>query len=64
MKCQIIRTVVASGVIGQYDHEWIVVRLRDTKYESESYELFINEEHEYSAQSVAEALAVLVENFT
>lgn len=60
----IIRTTVAGGVIGQYDHAWEVHRLRDVKDDTESYELYINGNHIVSVDSVVEALAVLVEQFT
>jgi hypothetical protein len=61
---RIIRTTVASGVIGQYDHEWTVIRQYDPKSDSECYELFINREHIVTINSVVEALAILVEEFT
>lgn len=61
---QIVRTTVASGVIGQYSHEWSVIKLHDRRYDSESYELFISEEHVASFPSVVEALAALVEEFS
>ena len=58
------RTTVASGVIGEYSHEWAVVQVCDQKYNSETYELFIGEERIASAASVVEALAVLVDEFS
>lgn len=61
---QIKRTIVASGVIGQYSHEWTVIRLYDTKYDSESYEVFVAERHIASVSSVVEALSVIVEEFS
>ena len=61
---QITQTTVASGVIGQFNHEWAVVMLHDQKYDSRSYELFIGEEHIVSVASVVEALAVLVGEFS
>ena len=62
---RIIRTTVASGVIGQYDHEWTVIRQYDPKSDSECYDLFINQEHVHvPVASVVEALAVLVEQFS
>ena len=59
----ITQTTVASGVIGQHNHEWTIIKLYDKKYDSESYELFINEEHIASLGSVVEALTVLVDQF-
>lgn len=60
---QIERKVVASGVIGQYNHEWVVQRLYDKKYDNESYTLYINEKYVDCFPSVVKALAVLVEQF-
>ena len=60
---QIERTVVASGIIGEYSHEWEVHRLYDKKYDSECYNLYINREYIEYFPSVVEALDALVENF-
>ena len=59
----ITQTTVASGVIGQFNTDWAVIRLYDKKSDSESYELFIQEEHIASVSSVVQALSVLVEEF-
>lgn len=61
---QIKQTTVASGIISEYAHEWAVIKLHDTKYDSTSYELFINEGHVFSGESVVECLAVLVDEFS
>lgn len=55
---------VASGIIGQYNHEWLVRRLYDPKYDSECYDLFINQENVGSYGSVVEALSDLVNDFS
>lgn len=60
---QIERTVVASGIIGQYDHKWEVHRLYDKKYDGECYNLYINEIYICCFSSIAEALGVLAETF-
>lgn len=60
---QIDRKIVASGVIGQYCHEWAVMKLYDKKYDSECYDLYINKEHIASYSSVVKALAELVNQF-
>ena len=60
---KITRTTVASGEIGQYGHEWSIIKQRDLKYCSETYELFIGINHIFTAESVVEALAVLVDEF-
>lgn len=61
---QIERTVVASGVIGLYNHDWKVIKLYDKKYDSECYHLYIHEEYISDYTSVVEALAGLVNIFT
>jgi hypothetical protein len=61
---QIERTIVASGIIGQYGHEWVVMKLYDRKYDSESYNLYINKEYIGDFPSVLKALAVLIDHFT
>ena len=60
---RIKRTLVASGVIGQYDHEWQVMMQYDSEYGSECYDLFVNKEFIDSFSSVVNALAELVEQF-
>ena len=60
---QIERTVVASGVIGKYSHEWTVIRLYDRKNDSECYNLYINEEYIGHYPSVVVALDVLTDQF-
>lgn len=59
----IIRTTAAIGNIGQFNHDWSVVKLYDTKYHSTTYELFINGEHVSSHDSVLKALVNLVDCF-
>lgn len=61
---KIERTVVASGIIGEYNHEWTVIRLYDKKYDSSSYNLYINKEYIGDYPSVIEALTALVDQFT
>ena len=60
---QIKRTVVASGIIGEYNHQWEVHKLYDEKYDSECYNLYINKDYVDCYPSVAKAIVVLVENF-
>lgn len=60
---KIEKTVVASGIIGQYNHEWEVHRLYDKKHDSESYNLYINKEYVDCFKSVVDALDTLVYNF-
>jgi hypothetical protein len=57
------RKTVASGVIGQYDHEWEVQRLYDKKNDSECYNLYINKVYICCFSSIVKALSVLVETF-
>lgn len=59
---RIKRTVVASGVIGQCDHEWEVKMLCINKY-AKCYDLYINKEFINSFSSVAMALVALTEQF-
>ena len=56
-------TVVASGVIGRYNHEWQVMMQHDNKYGSECYDLFIDKEFIDSFSSVVKALAELIDQF-
>lgn len=60
---QIERRIVASGIIGQYCHEWAVMQLHDVKYDTECYDLYINKEYIGSRDSIVEALSLLVEQF-
>jgi len=60
---KIRHTVVASGIIGQYRHEWEVHELCDVKSESVCYVLYINKENVGHAFSISKALAMLVEQF-
>ena len=61
---RIKRTVVASGVIGLYDHEWKITRVYDIKLDSEFYTLEINKGYYFeTCDSIVEALSLLVENF-
>ena len=60
---KITRTTAASGIIGQYNHEWSVYKLYDKNYDSECYNLYINNEYVGYYPSVVKAIAVLVENF-
>lgn len=60
---QIERKTVASGIIGKFNHEWAVQKLYDKKYNSECYNLYINEIYICCFSSIAEALAVLAESF-
>lgn len=60
---RIKRTVVASGVIGKYDHEWQVMMQYDSEYGSGCYDLFVNKEFIDSFSSVAKALTELVKQF-
>lgn len=60
---RIERTMVASGIIGIFSHEWKIVKLYDIKYDSESYNLYINEEYYGDYPSVVKALATLVNQF-
>lgn len=60
---KIRQTVVASGIIGQYRHEWQVHELYDVERDSACYNLYINKEYVGHASSVSKALAMLVEQF-
>ena len=60
---RIQRTVVASGIIGQYGHEWVIMRLYDMKNNSECYDLYINKNYYDSYPSTFEALDMLVDQF-
>lgn len=64
MERSIKRTISASGVIGNYAIKWSIIKLRDLRYGSESYELFIEDDHIATTDSVVEALAILVEEFS
>lgn len=63
MSARIESTRVANGIIGKYDHEWIVVKLYDTVNSSAIYNLYINKEYIGYYPSVVEALAELVNQF-
>lgn len=52
--------IVASGVIGRFDHDWHITRVRDYNDDSESYMLYIRNEPILSTKTVAGALLALV----
>ena len=61
-------TTVASGIIGKWDDEWEVVKFYDQETDISLYELFIDvggkHKHFATKNSVAEALAVLIDIFS
>ena len=60
---QIERTIAASGIIGKFDTGWTIIRLHDNKYNSDCYNLYINENIFNTYESVAAALKDLVKQF-
>lgn len=60
----IIRTLVACGVIGEYNIPWDVFRLHDIKNDGTCYDLFIDGEHIKTCESAKEAVEVLIDHFS
>ena len=58
-----IITTVASGIIGEYSHDWHIQRIENTRTGEMVYELYINGEWHCREESVAHAREVLVNNF-
>jgi hypothetical protein len=57
------RVSVASGIIGKFSCEWIVVRLQGRNKNDVCYDLFIGNDYIDSYPSVAKALIALAEQF-
>lgn len=57
-------TTVASGIIGEYGHDWEVKRFYVWRNEETFYELYVHGERWTQHKSIAEALAVLVDQFS
>ena len=60
---RIVRTVVASGIIGRFNHDWYVEELYDNKCNNKRYNLYINKEYINCFPYVVEALNELVYRF-
>ena len=58
------RTSAASGIIGQFDTNWEIVRLYDRTYDCESFNLYIAGLYVEAFPSVVEALKELVNQFS